>query len=139
MKEEAASTAGTRRHIRSGSPWEELAGYSRAVVQGDWCFVSGTVGVDRRTGQLAEGAQAQAECALDIIAAALAEANMALTDTVRVRAYVPDAADVNAVSAVLKARLGSARPANTTVCCPLAVPQARVEIEVTALRQTPAP
>lgn len=133
------STAGPRTHIFSGSPWEEMAGYSRAVVQGDWAFVSGTVGVDRRTQQLADGAEAQAQCALDIIEAALAQAQLRLEDTVRVRAYVPDAADVPTVSAVLKQRLGAARPANTTVCCPLAVPQARVEIEVTALRQTPAP
>lgn len=133
------STAGPRRHLSSGSPWEELAGYSRAVVQGDWAFVSGTVGVDRHTGALAQGVEAQANCALDIIEAALAEVPMRLQDTVRVHAYVPDAADVPAVSAVLKARLGPARPANTTVCCPLAVPGAMVEIEITALRQTEAP
>ena len=139
MNELKGSTAGPRRRITSGSPWEELAGYSRAVVQGDWAFVSGTVGVDRRTNTLPDGAEAQAHCALDIIAAALAEVPLSLEDTVRVHAYVPDPADVPAVSAVLKARLGAARPANTTVCCPLAVPQARVEIEITALRQTATP
>ena len=125
----------TRRLISSGSPWEEMAGFSRAVVQGDWAFVSGTVGVDASTGQLAVGAEAQAHCALDIIERALAQVPMALHDTVRVHAYVPERADVPAVAAALKARLGAARPANTTVCCALAVEGALVEIELTAMRQ----
>ncbi len=124
-----------RSWVSSGSPWEELAGYARAVVQGDWVFVSGTVGIDAATGALAAGAQAQTQCALDIIERALAEASATLLDTVRVRAYVPERADVAAVSSVLKQRLGAARPANTTVCCPLAVEGALVEIEITALRQ----
>ena len=124
----------SRRLIASGSPWEELAGYSRAVVDGDWVFVSGTVGVDRATGALPDSAEAQADRALDIIEAALGEAGAALADVVRVRAYVPERGDVPAVSAVLKRRLGHARPANTTVCCPLAVDGAKVELEVTARR-----
>ncbi len=123
-----------RRFISSGSPWEALAGYSRAVAQGDWVFVSGTVGFDRATQAWPESAQAQAETALDIIEAALKQAQAQLVDVVRVRVYVPDRADVAAVSTVLKQRLGAARPANTTVCCALAVPEAKVEIEVTALR-----
>ncbi len=132
----AETNSGPRRWISSGSPWEELAGYARAVVQGEWVFVSGTVGMDAATGTLAAGAQAQAQCALDIIERALTQAGATLLDTVRVRAYVPERADVAAVSAVLKQRLGAARPANTTVCCPLAVEGALVEIEITALRQT---
>lgn len=129
----------TRRFISSGSPWEAMAGYSRAVVQaapgGDWIFVSGTVGVeDVASGRLAEGVTAQAQCALDIIERALAEAAARLADTVRVVAYVPERADVPAVAAVLKQRLGAARPANTTVCSPLAVEGAKVEIEITAWR-----
>ena len=127
-----------RRHISSGSPWETMAGYSRAVVQGDWVFVSGTVGVDRATQQFPGSAEAQTHNALDIIEAALHEVPLALHDVVRVRAYVPDRADVPAVSAVLKQRLGAARPANTTVCCALAVDGAKVEIEVTAMRQDAA-
>jgi enamine deaminase RidA (YjgF/YER057c/UK114 family) len=124
-----------RRFISSGSRWEALAGYSRAVADGDWVFVSGTVGADPRTGRLARGARAQAEKSLDIIERALREAGATLRDAVRVRVYVPDPADVGAVSRVLRRRLGAARPANTTVCAPLAVPGARVEIEVTALRR----
>lgn len=132
--EPRASNRGQRRFIRSGSPWEELAGYSRAVAQGEWVFVSGTVGFDRAAQAWPDSAQAQAEVALDIIEAALNQAQAQLADVVRVRVYVPDRADVAAVSAVLKRRLGAARPANTTLCCALAVPEAKVEIEVSALR-----
>ena len=135
---EAANVGSERRFIRSGSPWEELAGYSRAVVQGDWVFVSGTVGVDSATNSLPASAADQTHCALDIIERALAQVPARLQDTVRVRAYVPDRADVAAVAAVLKDRLGAARPANTTVCCPLAVEGARVEIEITVLQRQPA-
>lgn len=124
-----------RRFISSGSPWEAMAGYSRAVVDGDWILVSGTVGVDLASGRFPDGARAQAEQALDIIAKALADADATLLDVVRVRVYVPDRADVPEVSAVLKERLGAARPANTTVCCALAVEAAKVEIEVTARRR----
>ncbi len=123
-----------RRFISSGSPWEALAGYSRAVVEGRWVFVSGTVGYDPHTNTWPPTASAQAEVALDIVERALREAGAALLDVVRVRVYVPDRADVAAVSAVIEKRLGAARAANTTVCAPLAVENARVEIEVTALK-----
>ncbi|WP_234195902.1 Rid family hydrolase [Pseudacidovorax sp. NFM-22] len=123
-----------RRFILSGSRWEELAGYARAVVDGRWVFVSGTVGQDFRTGRFPEGAEAQAELALDTIGDALAEAGAGFDDVVRVRVYVPDRGDVVAVSQALRRRLGDNRPANTTVCSPLAVEGARVEIEVTARR-----
>ena len=127
-----------RRFVSSGSPWEALAGYSRAVVDGRWVFVSGTVGYDLRTNTWPPTAETQAEMSLDIIERALREARAALVDVVRVRAYVPDRADVVAVSGVIKKRLGAARAANTTVCAPLAVEHAKVEIEVTALKP-PAP
>ncbi len=126
-------TAHTRRHISSGSPWEALAGYSRAVVDGEWIFVSGTVGFDVASQSWPPTAQAQADRALDIIEAALAEVPARLDDVVRVRVYVPERGDVAEVSAVLKRRLGPARPTNTTVCCALVVDEAKVEIEVTAL------
>ncbi|MDB6002467.1 MAG: Endoribonuclease [Rhizobacter sp.] len=122
----------TRRFIQSGSRWEELAGYSRAVVDGDWVFVSGTIGQDFVTGAFPASAADQCALALDTIETALVQAGATLADVVRVRVYVPDRADVMAVSGVLKQRLGSNRPANTTVCCPLAVEAAKVELEVTA-------
>ncbi|MCL4183519.1 MAG: RidA family protein [Burkholderiaceae bacterium] len=127
----------SRRFVSTGSPWETLAGYSRAVADGRWVFVSGTVGADPATGQLADGARAQAERSLDVIEAALTEAGATVTDVVRVRVYVPDHSDVVAVSEVVKRRLGAARAANTTICAPLAVAGAKVEIEVTALKPSP--
>lgn len=128
-----------RRFIQSGSRWEELAGYSRAVVDGDWIMVSGTIGQDFATGEFPLTADAQCELALDTIAAALAEAQSNLGDVVRVRVYVPDRADVIAVSHVLRRRFGANRPANTTVCCALAVEGAKVELEVTARRRRDVP
>ena len=131
-----------RRFVSSGSPWEALAGYSRAVVDDRWVFVSGTVGYDGRTNTWPPTADAQAAVALDIIERALREAGATLLAVVRVRVYVPDRTDVAAVSAVIKQRLGAARAANTTVCAPLAVEHSKVEIEVTALKppgRRPAP
>ena len=130
------SATARRRFISSGSPYEELAGYSRAVVEGEWIFVSGTVGQNFATMRMAESAAAQAEQALDTIEAALAQVPAGLLDVVRVRVYVPDRGDVVAVSGVIKRRLGAARATNTTVCCALAVEGAKVEIEVTAKRRT---
>lgn len=121
-----------RRLIYSGSPWEELAGYARAVVDEDWIFVSGTLGQNFETLEFPESAEAQTELALDHIQLALAQVPASLHDVVRMRVYVASRADVPAVSAVIKRRLGDTRPANTTVCSQLTIEQARVEIEVTA-------
>ncbi len=130
---------GQRTHILSGSVYEELAGYARAVVVDDRIFVSGTVGVDFSTGEMAEGVQAQTGTALDTIDGALKEANSGLHDIVRVRVFAPDPGDVETISKILKDRIGFTRPANTTVCSPLAVPDALVEIEVEAVRGSGTP
>ncbi|MEL6234409.1 MAG: Rid family hydrolase [Pseudomonadota bacterium] len=127
-----------RTHVFSGSVYEELAGYARAVVVGERIFVSGTVGVDFATGELAEGAAPQTAQALTTIETALRKADAELADIVRLRVYVPDPEDVMAVSGVLKTRMGVAYPANTTICAPLAVPGARVEIEAEAIRGSAA-
>ncbi|KAB7578549.1 RidA family protein [Verminephrobacter eiseniae] len=134
MKTTNAPDAG-RRFIQSGSRWEELAGYSRAVVDGDDILVSGTIGQDFASGQFPPSASAQCELALDTIEAALAQAQATLADVLRVRVYLADRADVLAVSQVLRRRLGHNRPANTTLCCALAVEGAKVELEVSARRQ----
>ncbi len=123
-----------RRFISTGSAYEAMAGYSRAVVSGDWVFVSGTVGADFSTGQFADGPAAQTERAIDTIAWALGEAGAAIVDIVRIRVIVPNPADVPTVSGIVARRLGPSRAANTTICSPLAVPEALVEIEVTAMR-----
>ena len=126
-----------RQFISSGSPWEDLAGYSRAVVEGNLIFVSGTIGMNLETLTMPESVEAQTEQALDTIEAALRAADANLLDVVRVRVYVPQRVDVAIVSAILKKRLGAARATNTTICAPLAVEAARVEIEVTAIRHSP--
>lgn len=125
-----------RSRIFTGSIYEEMAGYARAVVVGDMIFVSGTVGYDFTTQTLPEGASAQARQCLKTIAETLEKADSKLADIVRVVVYVPDPADVPAVAAVLKEVVGPNPPANTTVCAPLAVPECAVEIEVTAVRST---
>lgn len=123
-----------REFIQSGSRWEELAGYSRAVVDGEWVFVSGTLGQDFATGEFPATAEQQCEVALDTIESALSQARSSLADVIRVRVYIPDRGDVVAVSQVLRRRLGSNRPANTTLCSALAVEGAKVELEMTARR-----
>ena len=123
-----------RRHIFTGSEYEELAGYARAVVVGDRIFVSGTVGYDFKTGVLPETAEGQTDRALDTIAWSLDQADSGLADIVRVRVYVPDPNDVIEVSKTLKRRLKETYPANTTICAPLAVPECKVEIEAEAIR-----
>ena len=128
-----------RLHVFSGSVYEEMAGYARAVIVDDRIFVSGTVGVEFDTGKMAQGAEAQTATALDTIENALGEAGSGLHDIVRVRVFAPDPGDVMAISAVLKGRVGFTCPANTTVCSPLAVPEALVEIEVEAIRGSGTP
>ena len=128
-----------RAHVFSGSVYEEMAGYARAVVVGERIFVSGTVGVDFATGEMAEGVRAQTTTALDTIEAALVEAGSGLHDIVRARVFAPNPEDVMEIAGILKNRIGFTRPANTTVCSPLAVPGALVEIEVEAIRGSGTP
>ena len=122
-----------RRHISSGSKFEDLAGYCRAVVDGRWVFVSGTVGPDP-DGTYPDDAAAQARNSLAIIGRALAEAGAILSDVVRVRVYLADRGDLMPVAVVLGEVFGGIRPANTTVCAALVMPEMKVEIEVTALK-----
>lgn len=123
----------TRRLISSGSSFEEVAGYSRAVAQGPWVFVSGTSGY--KDGQIADDVASQAQQSLENIAAALAQAEASLADVVRVVAYVTDASYFEAIAPVLGRAFKGVRPANTTVVCGLVDPRMKVEIQVTALKQ----
>ncbi len=120
----------SRRLISSGSPFEEIAGYSRAVVDGHWVFVAGTSGF--ADGKIADAVEAQAEQAFTTIAAALAEAGSALADVVRVRLFITDAAHFEPVAKICGKHFKGIRPANTTVICGLVDPRMKVEIEVTA-------
>lgn len=122
--------------ISSGSAFEAQAGYSRAVVDGDDVFVSGTTGFDYATMAIAPDAKAQTEQIFRNIEAALAQAGASLADVVRVRIHLVDAADFPAVSAVVGAKFRDIRPANTTVISGLVDPRMKVEIEVTARKRS---
>ena len=124
----------TRRHITSGSSFERDIGYSRAVVDGNWVFVSGTTGFDYATMTIAGGVVAQARQALANIGAALAEAGVGFADVVRVRYILPDRGDFAPCWPVLRACFAAAPPAATMIVAGLSDPRMRIEIEVTARR-----
>jgi enamine deaminase RidA (YjgF/YER057c/UK114 family) len=125
----------TRRLISSGSPFEKSVGYSRAVVDGDWCFVAGTTGYDYQAMTMPDSAVDQARNALDTIAKALTEAGFEMADVVRATYYFTDAAYWDEVGPVLGAAFGDIRPAATALIVGLVKPEMKVEIEVTALRR----
>lgn len=123
-----------RTQISTGSPFEKHAGYSRAVVDGEWCFVSGTTGYDYATMTMPEAVEDQAANALATIRASLEEAGFAFAEIVRARYYVTDAALADRVFTVLGQHFGDIRPAATMIVCQLIRPEMKVEIEVTARR-----
>jgi enamine deaminase RidA (YjgF/YER057c/UK114 family) len=125
----------TRRLISSGSTFERDIGYSRAVVDGDWIFVSGTTGFDYKTMTLREGIVAQAEQCLRNIEAALTEAGASLADVLRVHYYLPDADEFPECWPVLRRYFGEIRPAATMTSANLIDPRIRIEIEVTARKR----
>ncbi|WCT73823.1 RidA family protein [Sphingomonas naphthae] len=126
----------SRRLISSGSPFEAVAGYSRAVVDGDWCFVAGTTGYDYATMAMPEDVAEQAANALATIERALAEAGFAMADVVRATYYITDAGDWPAITGPLGRVFGEIRPAATCLVAGLIDPAMKIEIEVTAKRQT---
>jgi len=121
-----------RRRISSGSKFEEEIGYSRAVVDGDYVWVSGTTGFDYATMTLRDGVVAQAEQTFENIAKALTQAGASLDDVVRVLFIVPDRADWPACWPVIKRYLGKAKPASTLLIAGLQSADMLIEIEVTA-------
>ena len=124
-----------RRLISSGSPFEAQAGYSRAVIDGEWVFVAGTTGFDYARMTIAEDAAEQARQAFRNIKTALAEAGASLADVVRVRYYVPNPTDWPLMVPVLGEIFGTIRPAATALFCGLVDPRMKIEIEVTAKAQ----
>lgn len=120
--------------ISSGSPFEASLGYSRAIVKGDWCFVSGTTGYDYATMQMPEGAADQAQNSFATIQKVLAEAGFVMDDIVRVQYTVTDMAHVEEIAPVMAHWLGDVRPAATMIVAGLIRPEMLVEIEVTAMR-----
>ena len=121
-----------RRLISSGSTFERDIGYSRAVVDGDWVFVSGTTGFDYATMTIADDVAAQTEQCLRNIGHALEEAGASFADVVRVRYILPDAADFPACWPALRRAFGETRPAATMIAAGLSDLRMRIEIEVTA-------
>ncbi len=123
--------------ISSGSTFESEIGYSRAVVQGDWVFVAGTTGFDYSTMTMSEDIAAQTDQCLRNIASALEQAGSSLDDVVRVTYVLPDGSEFPKCWPVLKKYFGTIRPAAMMISAGLADPRMKIEIEVTALKQTP--
>ncbi len=121
-----------RVHISSGSPFEAQIGYARAVVDGDWVFVSGTTGFDYAAMTIADDVVAQAEQCLRNIGSALEQAGATFADVIRVRYMLPDPDDFEPCWPVLRRTFAAVGPAATMLSCRLIDPRVRIEIEVTA-------
>jgi len=127
----------SRRLMSTGSPFEKIAGYSRAVVDGNFAFVSGTTGYDYATMTMPSDVTSQSRNCFKTIEAVLQEAGFALADIVRATYYITNAEEADAHFAVCGEILGEIRPAATLlVVAGLYRPEMKVEIEVTAMRRT---
>jgi enamine deaminase RidA (YjgF/YER057c/UK114 family) len=124
-----------RKLISSGSKFESEIGYSRAVVDGDWMFVSGTTGFDYATMLISEDVAEQADQTFRNIKAAMEQAGFALADIMRVHYLFPDAKDFEPCWPVFRKYLGDVRPAATMFVAGLADPRMKIEIEVTAKKR----
>ena len=126
-----------RRLISTGSPFEKAAGYSRAVIDGDFAFVAGTTGYDYATMTMPPDITSQSRNCFKTIEAALQEGGFAMADIVRATYYITNAADADAVFGVCGETLGNIRPASTIlIVAGLLKPEMKIEIEVTARRRT---
>lgn len=123
-----------RRLLSTGSPHEKAIGYSRAVVQGDWCFVSGVTGYDYTTMEIPVGVEAQARNCFSTLHKVLADAGFTLADTVRVQYTVASRDLVAVVGPVLGGFFKDIRPAATMVIADLIEPEMLIEIEITAFK-----
>ncbi len=121
--------------ISSGSTFEAEIGYSRAVVQGDWVFVSGTTGFDYSTMTIPDSLVEQTEQCLKNIEAALSKAGASLSDVVRVTYVLPNGSDFPKCWPVLRKYFGEVRPAAMMISAGLSDPRMKIEVEVTALKR----
>jgi enamine deaminase RidA (YjgF/YER057c/UK114 family) len=126
----------TRRLISSGSSFEAEIGYSRAVVDGEWVFVSGTTGFDYAAMTIADDLAAQTEQCLRNIGAALEQAGASFADVVRVTYVLPRGEDFPQCWPALRRVFGEVRPAAMMISAGLADPRMKIEIEVTARKRT---
>jgi enamine deaminase RidA (YjgF/YER057c/UK114 family) len=122
------------KRISTGSPFEATLGYSRAVVKGGWCFVSGVTGYDYKTMTIPDDARSQAENCFATIRDTLSKADFALEDVVRVQYTVVNAGIVDQIAETLGRVFGEIRPAATMVLAGLIKPEMLLEIEVTAFK-----
>ena len=120
--------------VKSGSPYEETASYSRLVAVGDHIYISNTAGRNPVTKEMPAGATEQSVQAIDNIERALLAADSCLADVVAIRVFVPNAADADAVGAVLGDKFRGIDPALTLTCTPLASPIYKMELDATAVR-----
>jgi len=126
----------SRRLISTGSPFEKTAGYSRAVIDGDFAYVAGTTGYDYAAMTMPPDVTSQARNCFKTIGEALKDGGFAMADIVRATYYVTDAGNADAVLAACGETLGDIRPAATIlVVAGLLKPEMKVEIEVTAKRR----
>ena len=125
----------SRKLISSGSEFERKIGYSRAVIDGEWVFVSGTTGFDYAAGSISEDPAEQTRQTFRNIEAALDQAGASMADVVRANYIVPDVADWPSITEVLGATFGDIRPASTAIVAGLVDPRMKIEIEVTAKKQ----
>lgn len=122
------------KRISTGSPFEKTMGYSRAIVKGPWCFVSGVTGYDYATMEMPESIADQARNCFKTIYGVLDQAGFSMSDIVRVQYTVTDTALVDELIPALGEALSDVRPAATMVIAGLIKPEMKVEIEVTALK-----
>ncbi|MFD1704806.1 RidA family protein [Methylopila henanensis] len=122
----------SRRLISTGSPFEKTAGYSRAVIDGEFVFVSGTTGYDYATMTMPESVEQQTRNAFATIEKALREAGATFADVVQTRYYLTDAATADELFKVTGEIFGEIRPASAVLVCGLLKPEMKVEVEVTA-------
>ncbi|CAN5346539.1 hypothetical protein BH20BAC1_BH20BAC1_02790 [soil metagenome] len=125
-----------RQLISSGSTFESEIGYSRAVVDGRWVFVSGTTGFNYDTMVISDNIEEQAEQCISNIIAALGKANANLSDVVRVMYILPDAADFPKCWPILRKYFSDIRPAATMISAGLSDERMKIEIQVTALKKS---
>ncbi|MEO6918424.1 MAG: RidA family protein [Collimonas sp.] len=126
----------TKQRISSGSTFEEQIGYSRAVVSGNWVFVSGTTGFDYASMTISDDLVEQTEQCLKNIESALHQAGSGMQDVVRVTYVLPDGAQFEQCWPVLRKYFGNVRPAAMMISAGLADPRMKIEIEVTALKDS---
>lgn len=125
----------SRQHISSGSSFEQVAGYSRAVVDGEWVFVSGTTGYDYPRMLISNDLITQCRQVFENLRSALAQAQCTLDDVVRVHYYLTDHRDFAELAPIFGEYFATARPAATAIVCALVDPAMKIEIEVTARRR----